>query len=118
MCDAFLAHPDRKPPRLKASGDDRSGNDVMLQLFEAWLQAAHAGVFRDAAAWREINSLKVGDLRSSGVCDVCEQTDAPDALLLCDVADCPCAVHTFCCPRVSASEDWRCSAHAVSSAVI
>ena len=110
VCAAFLAHPDRRPPRAKAGGDDRSGNDVMLQLFEAWLLSTHREVFAAAAAWRRENSLRIGDLRSSGVCDLCDQLDCPGELLLCEEPTCPCAVHTFC-SGASMADEWRCASH-------
>ena len=111
VCAAFRNHSDRTEPRRKADGDDRSGNDVLMQLFEAYLQLHHAPTLEEAALWSKQNSLDVGALLSSGVCDVCEQYDSPGTLLLCEDEMCPCAVHTFCA-GVSSDVSWRCSWHA------
>ena len=111
VCAAFRDHPDRTEPRRKADGDDRSGNDVLMQLFETYLQLHHAPTIEEAALWSKENSLDVGALLSSGVCDLCEQYDSPGALLLCEDEMCPCAVHTFCA-GVTSDVPWRCSWHA------
>lgn len=111
VCSAFRDHPDRTPPRRKADGDDRSGNDVLMQLFETYLQLEHQSTLRDATLWSKANSLEVGSLLSSGVCNVCDQIDSPESLLLCEHEMCPCAAHTFCAD-VSSDTPWRCPLHA------
>ena len=48
VCDAFLGHPDRVPQKAAKAVDDRSGNHVMLSLYEVWLWQTHRSIF-DAA---------------------------------------------------------------------
>lgn len=110
VCDIFCGHADCTPPRRKARGDDRSGNDVLMQLFESWLEKYHSNAFELAAEWRKANSLHVGALLSSGVCDICDQFDTPDLLLLCEEDSCPCAMHAFC-GDASVDAPWRCQWH-------
>ena len=119
VCDTFRSHPDRVAQKVGKSVDDRSGNHTMLLLYEAWIWESHRSAFEAAREWKDANSLKVGDLLSSGVCDVCDLFDSPASLLLCAAEGCPRAKHTFCgvdCVSVSCSDcrdeqDWRCPDH-------
>ena len=124
VCDAFHAHPDRVAQKRGAKTlDDRSANHAMLSLYEAWLLRAHRTSFEAAREWREANSLRIGDLLSSGVCDVCDLFDTPASLLLCADESCPRAIHTFCraggnhtaCDGFEC-DDWWCPEHAPEEA--
>ena len=111
VCDTFRSHPDRVAQKVGKSVDDRSGNHTMLLLYEAWILESHRSAFDAAREWKDANSLKIGDLLSSGVCDVCDLFDSPANLLLCAVDGCACAMHTFCMSCECRDEDWKCQEH-------
>ena len=97
VCDLYTKHPTCIQQTLK-SVDNRSGNNTLMNLFEKWLGDTHIELFEDANDWCEVNSLRIGDELSSGICMCCGQTDTPDLTLLCEVESCPGAMHSFCCP--------------------
>ena len=121
VCEAFRAHPDcERLTQCKArAAEKRWGHNTLLHLYEQWVHGAHRAAFAAARLWRDTNSLKIGDLLSSGVCDACDLFDSPGALLLCAEEGCPGAVHTFCLarPPQAGAPDWRCSRHARAGAV-
>ena len=86
---------------------------LLLRLYECWLFRTHRAAFDDARRWREANSLRIGDLLSSGVCDVCDCFDTPSELLLCAEPNCARAMHRFCCAQDAppSEDDWRCPEH-------
>ena len=87
----------------------------MMHLYERWLWLTQRDVFEEASKWCIDNSLRVGDFLSAGCCNICDQFDSPGAIMLCEIDECPLAMHCFCNSPVYTIDDmpdkWYCAMH-------
>jgi len=103
VCDVFCQHPDPIPYKGGKCVYDRTGNNTLLHCYEAWLFENYRG--------RPNAGLAPGEFAQGrgpvvdGVCDVCDQFDSPDQLVLCENDMCPSAMHTFC---GKLPDEWLC----------
>lgn len=99
--------------RNKVAIEDRTPQRLLMQLYDQWLAKTHPTWWTSAEAYALVNEITSLDHLSYGVCRICNQTDTPELMMLCENKSCPIAKHQSCGDVHVGDDDWFCETCAV-----